>query len=138
MTFEILDAADNIQTKALALTGMKEAPNSPPSSMNQFPFTVTYAAGSEFIGQSGWLRDIGKVVTEIHLANINLKVDYRTAVPYGRLLAKSIWNDPTLGNTCDTVITCVGTFGYLSWGTAKDVHIGWRIETTFKQQVALS
>ena len=138
MTFEILDAADNIQAKALALSGIKEAPTAPPSSINQFPFVVTYAAGSEFLGQAGWLRDIGRVVTEIHLANVNLKVDYRTAVPYGRLLAKAIWNDPTLGGNCDTVISCIGTFGFLTWDGQQNVHIGWRIETTFKQQVALS
>lgn len=138
MTFEILDAADNIQAKAANLSGMKEAPNSPPSSINQFPFTVTYAAKSEFVGEAGWLRDLVTVVTEIHLANVNLKVDYRIAVPYGRLLAKAIWNDPTLGGNCDTVITVTGTFGFLSWEKVENAHIGWRIETVFKQQVALT
>lgn len=132
-------AIADIQAKALTLTGIKEAPAYAPEAINQFPFVVSYAARGTWTGQSGgWKKGIHTVITEIHIARGILPKAIETAMPYCESFPNKLWGDPKLSTTVDTINEIRYTFGFLSWGGEKDVHIGWKFEIDMKIQSALT
>jgi hypothetical protein len=131
-------AIQDIQAKALTLSGMKEAPNYAPEAINQFPFTVTYPARGVWERHSDWKKGLHTVVTEIHIARQVLPKAIETAMTYENTFPNKIWSDPKLSNTIDTVNEIRYTFGFLAWGGERDAHIGWRFEIDMKIQSAIT
>lgn len=124
------DVVTNLQSKAAALSGVKEAPIDPPESANQFPFAVTYVRSGEWHAESaGFSHALVTLVTEIHIARQILPLDVKKALPYFETFLQSILNDLDLGNTVDTVPLIEFEFGGMSYGEQDGVPIstiGWR------------
>ena len=123
------DAIANIQSKALALSGIKEAPDYAVESINQLPFVITYpASGNVIIPSAGWKKGLHTVITEFHFNRAILNKSIEQAMPYFDLFANSLGNDPTLSGNVDTINRINYTFGFLAWDGETNVHIGWRFE----------
>ena len=125
-----------IQAKALALEGMREAPDYAPEQLNVFPFAVTYAGSGRWEQMAGWKRGLHTVVTEIHIARKDLPRDISTAMPYCETFPNSLLADPTLGGVIDAINDVSYVFGPLDWGQTKT--IGFRFSITLKQQSSIT
>jgi hypothetical protein len=130
-------AIQALQAHAMALSGMKAAPDYPPEAANVFPFSVAYPAKGRLVGEAGWTKALHTIFVEIHCNRsilpkaVEQATGYLTAYP-ARLLA-----DPTLGGQVDTILMSDGQpvvyeFGRLEWGGVPTVGI--RFQVTFKLQ----
>lgn len=130
------DAINRIQAIARGLTGVKEAPNFMPESMNQFPFALTYYRQGDTTAMMGWRKALHTVFMEIHLARQILPATIEQAMQYYERVMAALVDDPTLGGTVSTIVWPVTqTFGWLSYGGSDNIHVGWRFSITFKQEV---
>lgn len=130
------DAIERIQAIARSLTGIVEAPNYPPESVNQFPFVLTYYRQGNTTLMSGWRKGLHTVFCEFHLARQILPATVQSAMPFYERFMAAIEADPTLGGRVSTIISPVNhTFGWLEYGSQDNKHLGWRFELTFKQEV---
>lgn len=129
------DAIARIQAIARGLSGMVEAPDYVPESMNQFPFAMTYYRQGNTTLQMGWRKGLHTVFCEIHVARQILPLAIQTAMPFYERFMAAIEADPTLGGTVSTVVSPINhTFGWLEFGSPENRNIGWRFELTFKQE----
>lgn len=122
-----------IQDKAGALSGMKGAPDTPPESINQFPFSVCYPGSGEWSPQSaGWMKGLHTIICEIHVSRADLSTGVAQAIPYGQLFANALLSDLRLNNTVDTVRAIRYSFARLQWGGSGESHLGWKFEVDVK------
>jgi F0F1-type ATP synthase membrane subunit c/vacuolar-type H+-ATPase subunit K len=132
MTIEL--AIANIQTKMLALSGMKAAPNVPPEGTAVFPFAVCYERSGEMILHSaGFAQDLAVIWAEIHVGRGLLGPAITQAMAFRDPFQVALMNDPTLGGTVSNFTTVRRTFGLLSWGGVET--IGYRWEIGLKMQI---
>lgn len=125
------DAIIDIQQKALNLSGVKRADDDPPESMSEFPFAVSYVvSGVVPMGSHGFSNYLHVIFCEIHIARTILADSISRAMPYIESMALALINDPTLGDTVQSVNEISYEFGELKWG--EDSHIGVRFSITVK------
>ena len=121
----------NLQAKALALSGMKSAPDAPPDAAGAFPFAASYERIGKMVTHSyGFSHELVTIFTELHVTRQNLTVAIDTAMPFRDPFLVAIRNDPTLGGTISTIEEVRWTFGALKWGTVDT--IGYRFEIDVK------
>lgn len=127
------DAIDNIQSKALSLDGIKNAPSKPSEALNQFPSAITYAALGLIQYESGqWAHFFHTIICEMHFSRvvgIGQAVDQ--AMPYIETFARKLLLDPRLGDTVDTINDVRYTFGELRYGdetAPATIGIRWEID----------
>lgn len=121
----------DLQSKALALSGMKYAPDSPPEATSAFPFAVSYeASGNLQLRSSGYADDLATIFTEFHVSRQILPKAIETAMAFRDPFLKSIIADPTLGGTVSTIVSINKNFGFLEW--AKIETVGYRFSITVK------
>lgn len=140
MAKTLTDAIKVIQTHAVSLAGVMNAPENPLPEM-QLPFAVTYPARGTLNSETANAdRDIHRIFSEIHLApNLAeaVKASKTILESYGELLK----NDPQLSDTdsnptVDTIVFPIEySFGRLEW--AGDDHVGFRFEINVKQRNAI-
>jgi hypothetical protein len=133
------DAIARIQAIARTLPGMKEAPDYPPETINQFPFSLAYLRTSETIFEAGWRKDKLTIFWEIYLARQILPNTINQAMPYYGLALAALQDDPTLNGTVSTIIATdaaplTSTFGWLEYGSIDNKLLGWRFAVTVKQE----
>ena len=129
MTLEA--AIANLQAKALALPGMLAAPETPPESVDVYPFAVSYErSGSLQLRSATFADDLATIFTEIHVSRQFLSLAIQTAMSFRDPLLKAILADPKLGDSVSTVLAIRRTFGTLVWGDIDT--IGYRFETDVK------
>ncbi len=130
MTLEA--AIANLQSKALALSGMKAAPTDPPEASSVYPFAVSYEnTGSLELESFGFANDRAVIFTEFHVSRQMLPLAIKTALSLRDPFLKAIMADPTLGGAVSTVVSPVlRAFGRLEW--ADTPTIGYRFMTTVK------
>jgi hypothetical protein len=128
-------AITNLQAKALALTGVKAAPDKPPEGTGAFPFAVSYErSGTMVLRSANFADDLATIFTEVHVSRQILPVAINTAMALRDPFLVSIRDDPTLGGSISTVREVRRTFGRLEWGGIET--IGYRFEIDIKVTVA--
>lgn len=129
MTIEA--AITKLQTHALALTGMKDAPDQPPETINVFPFSIAYERTAETLQRGyGFADDIVTLWVEFHVARQLLQGGVQTAMALRDPFLKKLIGDPTLGGSVSTITAIRRTFGWLKWGGTDT--IGYRFEIDVK------
>jgi len=131
------DAIEAIQTHALALSGMKEAPSYAPEKLSDFPFAVSFPGRGSWGRVTDRKKGLHTIITEIHVARKDMARDLKLVMPYSELFPNAVLGDPTLGGDVDTVIEMRYTFSALNWDEETQT-VGWRFETDVKQQSALT
>lgn len=135
----LLDSIHYVQSTVGAIPGISSAPDAPPESINQFPFALTYSSRGTLERMSDWTKGLHTIVCEIHFSRQNLPRAIEQAMPYLELFINAIWSDPTLGATVSTIKDAIRyEFGFLPWGGASDVHIGFRFEIDVKIENGIS
>ncbi len=125
---KLLDAIAAIQDIALALPvtpKIEAAPDVPSESINQFPFSVCWPSDIDADLESGWAVGPQDITCQIHWTRANLATAIAASGNVGQSFIKAVFADPTLAGTVADITHVHGKFGFLSWGTQKDVHIGW-------------
>jgi len=124
------DAIVSLQSKALSLPGIKEAPIDPPESANQFPFAISYVrAGTWHIESSGFSHAQVQLVTELHGARTLLPTDIQTMLPFFEQFLRKLLADQTLGGAVDNIGNVDFSFGVMEYGVQGGVPIqtiGWQ------------
>lgn len=129
------DAIARIQVIAKTLPGLAEAPEYPPESINQFPFSLAYLNRGETTFEAGWRKDIWTIFWEIYVARQILARDIAKAMSYAQPALAALHADPTLGGTVSTIVSPVTcTFGWLEYGSQDNKLLGWRFAVTVKQE----
>lgn len=130
-----------IQDIVGAISGVVEAPDYPPESVNQFPIALCYPLRFDAQGAGGGLvKGLHTVRIDLLCARQLLPKDIAKAAPYGRLIYRALWNNPNLSNAVDTINAVRGEFGPIYWGGSRPpsppTGLGWSIEVDFKIQEA--
>ena len=134
MSYDAMKTAEALQKMILEISGIREAPASPPENINQFPFSLVYVKSFTSLGGSaGWDEIIDTFAIEIHVSRGNLPANYPTAVGYRTAVHKKLIADPTIGGTVETFTDFSGLFGFLKYGTQE--NLGWQLELKVKGQV---
>lgn len=124
----VASAINNLQAKALTLTGMKAAPDYPPESINVFPFSAAYeASGSLPNWMSDWADELAIIFVEFHVSNQLLATAVEVAYALRDPFIKKVFADPKLGGTIDTLQTIEWEFGRLEWGKIQTIGYRFRI-----------
>lgn len=124
-------AVAQLQDWAGSMPGIKEAPDEPPETANQFPFAISYAREGEFGLQSkGWGIGLHDLVTEIHFSRQSLPAAVKQAMPYLETWLDFFIADPKVGGFVDTVETIEYEFGQLEYGNTQT--LGWVFTTRAK------
>lgn len=122
MAQTIEDAIANLQDKALALSGMKEAPDVATATANQFPFSLVYESEAETALEStGFAFDLCTIIVEHHVANQVLPLAIRKAAALRDPFLRALRDDPTLGSTVATIRFIRRRFGRLEFGSTQTI-----------------
>ncbi len=133
----LADVIANLQSKALAMTGIKAAPDYPPEDMSTFPFAICYPRTGEVnFGGQKWANNLDTVYMDLHISRAILPKAVEKAIPYRDTFAKKLMDDPTLGGTAKHITGFIVTFGELSY--AGQTTIGWRFEISFMTHTEVS
>lgn len=134
MTIEA--AIADLQSKALALAGMKQAPAAPVEAMLQFPFSIAYErSGATRVEGPTWGHDLATIVVEFHVGRQILPKAIEQAMALRDPFLKAIIADPNLGGAISAFNNEGGPairrqFGRLQWGDIET--IGYRFEIDVK------
>jgi hypothetical protein len=132
MTIEA--AIANLQAKALAVSGTKEAPDAPPESNLGFPFSMCFERDGRLEQRSaGFGDDLGTLWLEYHVARGILPVAITTAMAFRDAFLKKIIADPTLSGTVSTVTSVSWVFGAMKYADTET--IGYRFMVGCKVQL---
>jgi hypothetical protein len=127
----LVTAIARVQVLAGQITGIKQAPTSPPEQAAMFPFTVTYArTGTETPQSAGWSVSLHTLVCELHCQRTILPLAVAQALPLYEALAVKLLADPTLAGTVQAINQLRYTFGQLEYGGVQT--IGYRVEIDIK------
>ena len=100
-----------IQAKMREVSGVKNAPNEPPESTDNFPFVATFPGTGEITAVAhGDKKGLHNVYIEFHVTRKDLPIDMRKAVPYVDLIP-----DKLLESRQDGSFTEFDTFGVISY-----------------------
>lgn len=135
----MLQVINAIQAKALAV-GAVAAPDAPPEAINQFPFSVCYAADGQVGSNDATFKTgLHTLICEIHFTRQSLPSAITQATPYIESMTNALLKDPTLAGTVSTIVGDITyTFGYLDWGGLAEVHLGPQFRVTVKMQNAIT
>lgn len=134
---DVRDAIVKVQAIARALTGMKEAPDDARGAMNAYPFAVSYMRSARYELESGVMKGIYRLATDIHMASegdLQQAVKYLSA--YGTSFPLAMLKDPTLGGTISTMVTgkdgppITSTFRSWNYNSVQTLVLGF--ETVVK------
>ena len=121
---EILDA---IHAVVLTLPGMKQVPRELPEQINDFPFPIVIPQGEYKWSAKQFITGLHNPVVEIHTARIDMPFDDRRMRGYPNILAKALFNDPTMGavfNSGAIMGPISYTFSLLTYFSQQT--IGWQ------------
>lgn len=128
-----------LQTLALEITGIKDAPATPPESANVFPFVVAYPERGDFIGDSyGYETGRHTIITEIHYPRAILGTAVSAATAMIETYADKIIQHTTLNGTVETLMigrdtTLPYEFGRLEWGGIETIGIRFHITVKIRK-----
>jgi len=135
-------AVTQLQTLALTISGIKDAPVNPPESINVFPFVVAYPARGTFTGEgSGTIRGLHTIYTEVHYARTLLGAAVNSATAMVETYADKILANPTLAGTVDTILMSADgqpftyEFGRLEWGGLETIGIRFAITVKIRRSI---
>jgi len=124
------DAIARLQSHAISLSGVKEAPIDPPESANQFPFAISYVrSGSWHVESAGLSHAFVVLVTEIHVARNILPLDIQAALPFFEPFLRKLLADQELNGTVNNIGNVDFSFGAMQYGEQGDIPIttiGWQ------------
>jgi len=125
---------DAIQDDLGALTGIREAPDEAPESMNLFPFVVVYPSSGEWRSDTpGGKIGLHTLTVELHVARKDLPRDIQKAMAYSEsipnVLLKTV---ATVGGdlfdgTIQTFDRITYTFGPLGWAGVDTLGFRFQI-----------
>lgn len=115
----------SLQAKALALSGVREAPSRIPESFTAYPVAITYVAQTDGRRHSySHATKTHVLATEVHIARQDLGRDVETIQPLMDAFVDAVLDDPTLGGA---VASIIGE----SMITARVVNMEWAAQLTF-------
>ena len=134
------DAIANVQTTIKAISGIREAPATPPKNISVFPFVVAYAGAGEFrTGEpAGQMKYLGSIIVDLHVARKDLPRDAAKAMGYHESIPNAILKDTTLGAKVDTCgpVSCSGLI-FMNYGEVETLGLRFTI-TNVKIKAAFS
>jgi len=117
---DITSAIRAVQDTWLTISGIKAAPDTPPESINQFPFAVTYeGTGTVYIDDmysDTFARQTATIVSELHLTRQNLPTAIANAMAYRNSFLDALRDNPTLSGTVMMITQISFQFGKLEYG----------------------
>lgn len=117
---DITSAIRAVQDTWLTISGIKAAPDTPPESINQFPFAVTYeGTGTVYIDDmysETFARQTATIVSELHLTRQNLPTAIANAMAYRNSFLDALRDNPTLSGTVMMITQISFQFGKLEYG----------------------
>jgi hypothetical protein len=129
---------EQIQDAMGALEGMKSAPDSPPESIDAFPFAVSYEGPGSWDYYAGGKRWLGQIYTELHVARKDLPRDIQQIAFYSDKVPGAIISEfvsDQLGMTADALIRIESSgLVVLQYQTTSGVgeHLGILYKTNVK------
>jgi hypothetical protein len=125
------EAISQIQAEVKGISGIREAPETPPESINQFPFAICFARTGEYrIGPAQVMTGLHTIVLELHVARKDLTRDVPTAMKYAKSIPLTIMEALFEGT-----LTAISTleriryeFGPLNWGATETIGFRFYIE----------
>ena len=121
-----------IQALVANVSGIREAPSTPPENMHDFPFAVCIPLRGD------WNREsYGTCTTKhhtfrltVHVARASLPHDYTAIIGYGDTVPAALLADQTLTSTVDTVDALRWELGAVEYGDAQTLAWTFDIDTT--------
>ena len=121
-------ALANLQSKSTT-AGCAMAPSVAIEQLGPTPFSLAYEeSGVEEFYSVGHAKDRPVLIIEHHVSKSILPKDIAKASALRDVFLKAIRDDPTLGDTCNTVVSVRRRFGKMKFGTMDT--IGYRYEIT--------
>lgn len=126
-------AIANLQTIIGAIPGIRQAPDTAPEKITQFPFAVAYPeSGSIDLRSGGWYKGLHTIVLELHVARKDLPRDIATAMPFIESIPAALDANPTLNGSVDTIVSPVNyQFQELGW-EGDVITLGFRFNIQVK------
>lgn len=117
---DITSAINAVQAIWLTISGIKAAPDTPPESINQFPFAVTYeGTGTVYLDDmySGtFARQTATIISELHLTRQNMPTAVASAMAYRNSFLDALRDNPTLSGAVMMIPQVSFQFGKLEYG----------------------
>lgn len=117
MAKDLTSAIAAIQAHAAACSGMREAPSRLPAKVMTFPTCVTGPGSGDIqSGGAGMYKALHTVTSMVLGPYAEMGLWIETITPIIEAFFKRLWNDPTLGDTCDTITAVSYTWRYdIDW-----------------------
>ena len=130
-TIDLQAAIASVQTTIAAISGIRQAPATPPEDATSFPFVVAYAGAGEFMGASpaSSLKYLGSIIVDLHLARKDLPRDVAKVMTYHTSIPNAILNDITLGGNLDMCgpVACSGLI-VMQYGDQETLGLRYTIQ----------
>ncbi len=111
MTKTLEEVVAGIQDLALTVTGIKQAPDSIPSSVGANPMVVTYPDSGSYDGNSaGWGTELHVIALDLLLSGADVAQVYKLGLSILGPLFRKLQGDPTLGGNVQTYSTLTYSF----------------------------
>lgn len=123
------DAIAALQTVAASLDGIQAAPESPPESVEVFPFSVAFARSGAYEPQSASFADgLHTIFLQIHCDRTVLNYAIERATPYIESFPRAVLADPTLGGAVSEVRAIRYAFGALKYAGTDTIGAQFEID----------
>jgi hypothetical protein len=132
------EAISQIQAEVKGISGIREAPETPPDQINQFPFAICFARTGEYtIGPPEMMTGTHTIVLELHVARKDLTRDVPAAMKYAKSIPLAILmavmnHTPTAFATLERIRY---EFGPLNWGATETIGFRFYIEGIMTQDL---
>ena len=116
-----------IQAKMREVSGVKNAPNEPPETTDNFPFVATFPGTGEVGAVAhGDKRGLHNVNIELHVTRKDLPLDMRKAVPFVDLITDKLLSERQAAEFTefDTFGSISYEFAPMAWGNVET--LGYR------------
>lgn len=116
-----------IQAEMRKVSGVKNAPNEPPESTDNFPFVATFPGTGEITAVAhGDKKGLHNVNIELHVTRKDLPIDMRKAIPFVELIADAILKarQAATFTEFDTFSGISYEFAAMAWGNVET--LGYR------------
>jgi len=132
---KIQSACEAVLGIVRGVSGIRTAPDSPPSKMSSYPVAICYPGPGTFSrDNASATRKLTTLVLEVHVAYKDLDRDYRVLLPLADAVTDALLADITIDGAVDTILANdgIGFSGLTTLGYPPDNTIGFRWEIPTK------
>lgn len=125
----ILAAVLDLQDKANQLGDVREAPDYPPESANQFPFVLCYPdTGTVELQSQGWAKFFHTLVVELHCSRQSIKTAIDQILSFVENFPDKLIDDPTLSSSVSETVSIDYTFAAMRYNDIDTIGVRFRIQ----------